>query len=76
MDQCGRTRRCSRSTCRAVSIPIPGVCWAAPSAQHTITFIALKPGLLTLDGPDHSGTLHLAALGLDAPLCWCREVRS
>jgi hydroxyethylthiazole kinase-like uncharacterized protein yjeF len=26
-------------------------------ATHTITFIALKPGLLTLDGPDHCGTL-------------------
>lgn len=26
-------------------------------ATHTITFIALKPGLLTLDGPDYCGTL-------------------
>jgi hydroxyethylthiazole kinase-like uncharacterized protein yjeF len=35
-------------------------------ADHTITFIALKPGLLTLDGPDHCGELHLSTLGLDS----------
>lgn len=39
---------------------------AAVVADHTITFIALKPGLLTLDGPDHCGELHLATLGLDS----------
>jgi len=37
----------------------------AVRAAHTITFIGLKPGLLTLDGPDHCGSLHVAALGLD-----------
>ncbi|WP_374502319.1 NAD(P)H-hydrate dehydratase [Zoogloea sp.] len=40
----------------------PGACFRA---DHTVTFIALKPGLLTLDGPDHCGTLHLATLDLD-----------
>ena len=35
-------------------------------ATHTITFIALKPGLLTLDGPDHCGRIHLAPIGIDA----------
>lgn len=39
----------------------------AVRASHTITFIALKPGLLTLDGPDHAGALHVATLELDAP---------
>ncbi len=34
-------------------------------ASHTISFIALKPGLLTLDGPDHCGQLSLDTLGLD-----------
>jgi hydroxyethylthiazole kinase-like uncharacterized protein yjeF len=34
-------------------------------ATHTITFIALKPGLLTLDGPDHCGEVSVAELGLD-----------
>lgn len=37
----------------------------AVKASHTITFIALKPGLLTLDGPDHCGEIHVAGLGLD-----------
>ncbi len=34
-------------------------------AAHTVTFIALKPGLLTLDGPDHCGEVHLRTLDLD-----------
>jgi hydroxyethylthiazole kinase-like uncharacterized protein yjeF len=38
----------------------------AVRARHTVTFIALKPGLLTLDGTDHSGELHLRTLDLDA----------
>ena len=36
----------------------------AIEADHTITFIALKPGLLTLDGPDRCGAVHVADLGL------------
>lgn len=39
---------------------------SAVRADHTVTFIALKPGLLTLDGPDHCGQLHLATLELDS----------
>jgi hydroxyethylthiazole kinase-like uncharacterized protein yjeF len=37
----------------------------AVRATHTITFIAYKPGQLTLDGPDHCGRLKLDTLGLD-----------
>lgn len=37
----------------------------AVRAQHTLTFIGLKPGLLTLDGPDHAGEIHVDDLGLD-----------
>jgi hydroxyethylthiazole kinase-like uncharacterized protein yjeF len=37
----------------------------AVRASHTITFIAHKPGLLTLDGPDHCGELILDTLGID-----------
>lgn len=37
----------------------------AVRARHTITFIAYKPGQLTLDGPDHCGELKLDTLGLD-----------
>ena len=47
----------------------------AVRATHTITFIALKPGLLTLDGPDHCGAVTVADLGLEtgklvAPSGW------
>ena len=35
-------------------------------AAHTVTFLALKPGLLTGDGPDHCGSIWLRTLGLDA----------
>ena len=34
-------------------------------AAATATFIALKPGLLTADGPDHSGAIGVHALELD-----------
>lgn len=37
-------------------------------ASHTLTFIALKPGLLTLDGPDYCGHTTVASLELNAPL--------
>ena len=37
----------------------------AVRATHTLTFIAHKPGLLTLHGPDHCGELKLDTLGLD-----------
>lgn len=41
----------------------------AVRATHTITFIALKPGLLTLDGPDCCGEVSVSTLGIDvAPL--------
>ena len=33
-------------------------------AQHTVTFIAMKPGLLTRDGPDYCGHIRVADLGL------------
>ena len=34
-------------------------------ATHTITFIAIKPGLLTHDGPDCCGQIELAPLGME-----------
>jgi ADP-dependent NAD(P)H-hydrate dehydratase / NAD(P)H-hydrate epimerase len=39
----------------------------AVRATHTIAFIGLKPGLLTLDGPDHCGEVTVADLGLQRP---------
>lgn len=34
-------------------------------ATHTLTFIGAKPGLYTLDGADHCGTIHLDDLDLE-----------
>lgn len=34
-------------------------------ADHTLTFIGLKPGLFTADGPDYAGQLYLDTLGID-----------
>ena len=48
----------------------------AVRATHTITFIALKPGLLTLEGPDHCGEIEVADLGVQnamAPSAWVAE---
>lgn len=39
----------------------------AVRATRTLTFIAHKPGLLTLDGPDHCGELSLDSLGRTQP---------
>ncbi len=60
--------------CPRMSIDVPsGLCadtgrvlGVAFKATHTVTFIALKPGLLTLDGPDHCGELVVKRLDLDA----------
>jgi len=65
----------SRQTCPILAIDIPSgiqsdsgrVLGCAIRATHTITFIALKPGLLTLDGPDHCGEIKVDALGLQLP---------
>lgn len=38
-------------------------------ATHTLTFIALKPGLLTLDGPDHAGAVIIRSLDIDPGAC-------
>lgn len=35
-------------------------------ADHTLSFLGLKPGLLTADGPDLCGKLYLDTLGVDA----------
>jgi hydroxyethylthiazole kinase-like uncharacterized protein yjeF len=37
----------------------------ALQADHTLTFLGLKPGLFTADGPDCAGELHLDRLGVD-----------
>ncbi|WP_115687128.1 NAD(P)H-hydrate dehydratase [Cupriavidus taiwanensis] len=39
----------------------------AVRARRTLTFIAAKPGLLTLDGRDCAGAVEIAPIGLDYP---------
>ena len=64
----------NRQRCPVLALDIPSglhsdsgrVLGQAVRATHTVTFIALKPGLLTLDGPDHCGELTVADLGLPA----------
>jgi ADP-dependent NAD(P)H-hydrate dehydratase / NAD(P)H-hydrate epimerase len=66
-------RYANSQTCPVLALDIPSgihsdsgrVLGCAVRATHTITFIALKAGLLTLDGPDHCGELSVADLGLD-----------
>ena len=63
----------NRQTAPVLALDIPSglhadsgrVLGCAVEAEHTVTFIALKPGLLTLDGPDHVGEIHVCDLGLD-----------
>src|SRR5436190_8478813 len=63
----------NRQRCPVLAIDVPSgiqsdtgqVLGCAVRATHTITFIALKPGLLTLDGPDHCGEIRVAGLDLD-----------
>lgn len=63
----------NQMTCPVLALDIPSgldsdtgrVLGRAVRATHTATFIALKPGMLTLDGPDHCGTISIHELGLD-----------
>ncbi len=61
-------------TCPVLALDIPSglnsdtgqVLGRAVRATHTITFLGLKPGLLTLDGPDHCGQVSVDGLGIDS----------
>ncbi|MGQ0543766.1 MAG: NAD(P)H-hydrate dehydratase [Betaproteobacteria bacterium] len=65
----------NRQRCPVLALDVPSgiqsdtgrVLGCAVRATHTITFIALKPGLLTLDGPDHAGEISVATLDLRLP---------
>lgn len=70
-------------SCPVLALDIPSgiesdtgrVLGCAVRATHTLSFIAHKPGLLTLDGPDYCGEVRVAGLGLDvkqllAPRAW------
>jgi hydroxyethylthiazole kinase-like uncharacterized protein yjeF len=76
----------NRQTCPVLALDIPSglhsdtgrVLGRAVRATHTITFIAPKPGLLTLEGPDHCGEILVEPLGLEVsrlqtPSAWIAE---
>jgi len=60
-------------TCPVLALDVPSglasdtgqVLGCAVRATHTITFIGLKPGLLTLDGPDYCGQVTVSDLGIN-----------
>jgi len=62
----------NRQRCPVLALDVPSgldadtgrVLGRAVRATHTITFIGLKPGLLTLEGPDHCGEVSVADLSL------------
>ena len=64
----------NQQSCPVLALDIPSglhsntgrVLGRAVRATHTVTFIGLKPGLLTLEGPDHCGEITVADLGLPA----------
>ena len=73
----------NRQACPLLALDVPSglqsdtgrVLGRAVRATNTVTFIALKPGLLTLDGPDHCGEVIVADLNLQvaslvAPTAW------
>ena len=73
----------NRQRCPVLALDIPSglhadtgrILGCAVRATHTVTFIALKPGLLTLDGPDHCGDIVVSDLDLPvsklvAPSAW------
>jgi ADP-dependent NAD(P)H-hydrate dehydratase / NAD(P)H-hydrate epimerase len=65
--------RLNNLDCPVLAIDIPSgldadsgrVLGHAVRADHTITFMALKPGLLTGEGPDHCGEISVHDLALD-----------
>ena len=65
----------NRQRCPVLALDVPSgiqsdtgqVLGCAVRATHTLTFIGLKPGLLTLDGPDHAGEVRVEKLGLPQP---------
>ena len=65
--------RANSSGSRVLALDVPsglnadtGVAYSPTIRAHaTSTFIGLKPGLLTADGPDHCGEIRVDRLGLD-----------
>ena len=79
----GLVEYANAQACPVLALDIPSglhsdsgrVMGCAVRATQTITFIALKPGLLTLDGPDYCGEITVADLGvpLEKPDAWVAD---
>jgi hydroxyethylthiazole kinase-like uncharacterized protein yjeF len=73
-DLAGVVAHMNEAGCAVLAIDVPSgldsatgrVRGVAVVATRTLTFIAGKPGLYTLDGPDHCGLVECDALGCDA----------
>lgn len=69
-------KRINAFDCPILALDIPSgldaatgrVLGVAVRATHTLSFIALKPGLLTLDGPDHCGEISVHDLELGSAI--------
>jgi len=85
-EHAGLVEYANRQRCPVLALDIPSglhadtgrVLGCAVRATHTITFIALKPGLLILDGPDYCGEIVVSDLGLPvtellAPGAWVAQ---
>lgn len=65
--------RANQATCPRLALDVPSgldadrgcVRGCAVRADHTLSFLGLKPGLFTAEGPDHAGTVHLDTLGVE-----------
>ena len=79
-------RYANQQACPVLAIDVPSgidadtgrVLGCAVRATHTLSFIGLKPGLLTLDGPDYAGEVLVDSLGLEvrkllAPSGWVSD---
>jgi hydroxyethylthiazole kinase-like uncharacterized protein yjeF len=72
-DHARMVRYANEQACPVLALDVPSgidadtgrVLGSAVRATHTVTFIGLKPGLLTLDGPDHCGVITVSELDLD-----------
>lgn len=61
-------------TCPVLSVDIPSgldadtgaIRGCAVEADYTLTLLGAKPGLYTLEGPDHAGTVIVSDLGINA----------
>lgn len=80
-DHAALVTRINAFDCPVLALDIPSgidaatgrVLGVAVRATHTLSFIALKPGLLTLDGPDHCGEISVHDLGLGSAIAASKE---